>query len=93
MMISKKPKPTEEQFLRGASRAARDGSNGSAPGIKRMPFRLPEDLCQRLKDWAWKERVSINALVIEILENAALRGNTLSEMQRNGRRTKKRTKK
>lgn len=71
-MISKKPKPTEEQFVRGASRAARAAaaSNGSGADIKRMPFRLPAALADRLKNQAWKKKTSVNALVIEILEKA-----------------------
>lgn len=63
MMISKKPKLTEQQFLRGSN-----GSTASEAGTLRP--RLPEDLAQRLKDLAYDRRMSVNALIVDLLEKA-----------------------
>lgn len=41
-----------------------------------ITFRLPKELHERLRDAAWKRRVSMNAFVIEAIESAITRAGT-----------------
>lgn len=70
-MITRKPKLTEEQFLNGAAHKKSNGS--SAVAVASFRPRLPEELYQRLREVAWKRRVTANGLIIEILEAAVSR--------------------
>lgn len=71
-MIARKPKLTEEQFLRGADtkRARENGSKGES-AIKHVHFRLPDALYERLREIAWARRTNVNALMVSMLEENA----------------------
>jgi hypothetical protein len=67
-MIPKKPKLTESQFLsktRGTS-----GTTGTNGGNGAMRPRLPEDLVFQLRQMAGDRRMNVNALIVELLEEA-----------------------
>lgn len=68
-MIVRKPQVTEEKFLRG-----KGANNGAADGIRRINFRLPDELYNRLRNAAFDSRTNMNALVVEILEDALAKG-------------------
>ena len=66
-MIARKPKLTEEQFLRGKTGAQ---SNGFGPALKRINFRMDAALFERLRARAYENQTNMNTLVVEILAAA-----------------------
>ena len=72
MSPAAKPRISENKFLVRKKRPANAkpaGPNELSQGGGIRP-RLPDELGERLKDIAWKRRITLQALVIEILENA-----------------------
>jgi len=71
MSPSLKPKFSEKKFLLGADK--KHGSTGSnAIEIFGYRPRLPKYLGEKLQILAWKRRMSLNALIIDLLERGAL---------------------